>query len=295
MSKKLIVLAGISGSGKSSYAAELVQEHPHKYALVNRDKIRELLFGYTEETIVNYHKRPDLGKLEKQVTLYEDTLIHEGLNLDKTVIVDATHLKKEYLERFKFWNVPIRYVYFDTPIKVAIERDSTRNRRVGEEVIKRQFEAYSKLERIKDYEPITFENDESKPTCFLIDLDGTLAHMSGRSAFEWIRVGEDSIDKSVKTIVNSIGYHSKVFICTGRDGVCLKETTDWLIENRVSYDHIFIRREKDQRPDWVVKEEIWREISKDFYIAGLVDDRNQVVRRARALGLKVFQVDYGNF
>lgn len=67
---------------------------PQEYALVNRDKIRELLFGYTEETISEYYNRPDLSKLEKQVTIYEDTLIHEGLNLDKTVVVDATHLEK---------------------------------------------------------------------------------------------------------------------------------------------------------------------------------------------------------
>lgn len=297
MSKGLIVLAGISGSGKSSYAAELVQKDPQNYALVNRDKIRELLFGYTEETIVNYHKRPDLGKLEKQVTLYEDTLIHEGLNLGKTVIVDATHLKKEYLERFKFWNVPIRYVYFDTSINVSIDRDSSRNRKVGEEIIRKQYETYNKLERVEDFVPITFDNDVSKPPCIIFDIDGTLAHKGDRSAFDWKKVIEDSVDKAVVHIYKDLheAESTHLIICTGRDGVCLEETSQWLEDNSILFNFIFIRGEGDMRPDYVVKEEMWRDIAEDFNIVAMFDDRNQVVRRARALGLKVFQVEYGNF
>ncbi len=58
---------------------------------------------------------------------------------------------------------------------------------------------------------------------------------------------------------------------------------------------MYIRPEGDQRPDWVVKEEMWRQITKDYHIRGMFDDRLQVVRRARALGLKVFNVEYNNF
>ena len=48
------------------------------------------------------------------------------------------------------------------------------------------------------------------------------------------------------------------------------------------------------RPDWVVKEEMWKNISKQYNIIAMYDDRLQVVRRARALGLKVFNVEYNN-
>lgn len=297
MSKKLIVLAGISGSGKSSYAAKLVQEDPQKYALVNRDKIRELLFGFREDNINDYHRRPDLGKLEKQVTLYEDTLIHEGLNLGKTVIVDATHLRKEFLERFKFWNVPITYVYFDTPLNVAVDRDSKRTRQVGFEVIKKQWDSYSNLERVEDFEPITLENNSNKPPCIIFDIDNTLAHKGNRSAFDWKKVIEDSIDKAVAHTYLDLAEaeSTHLIICTGRDGICLEETCKWLEDNGILYNDILIRGEGDMRPDYVVKEEMWRDITQEFHIVAMFDDRNQVVRRARALGLKVFQVEYGNF
>ena len=105
MTGELIILCGISGSGKSSFAKFLFDSNPQKFTIVNRDKIRELIFGYTEDSIVHYWTKTDVHKYEKEVTEYEDVLIYEGLNKGKTVIVDATHLKRSYLERFKYWNV----------------------------------------------------------------------------------------------------------------------------------------------------------------------------------------------
>lgn len=80
---KLIILVGISGSGKSTFASTMVRHNPERYVIVNRDKIRELLYGYTEETISEYYQRNDLNKLEKQVTAYEDILIKQGLSIGK--------------------------------------------------------------------------------------------------------------------------------------------------------------------------------------------------------------------
>lgn len=302
--KKLIVLVGISGSGKSTYASSLVRENPSEYTIVNRDKIRELIFGYTEETISSYYKRDDLGKLEKQVTLYEDTLIHEGLNLGKTVIVDATHLEKRYLERFKFWNVPIEYRYFEISPQEAFARDYKRTRKVGTEVIDKQYKKFLNLQRegipLKDFEPVEFKQNEDNSICVIYDIDGTIAEKGSRNAFNWKRVGEDSPIPNVVATMDWVHdlkdeYKPKVIICTGRDAICEGETRQWLADYQIKYDEIFFRPQGDQRADWIVKEEMWREIAKDNYIVGMYDDRNQVVRRARALGLKVFQVEYGNF
>lgn len=300
MSKKIIVLVGISGSGKSTYASSLVQSNPQEFVLVNRDKIRELLFGYTEESVSSYYQRKDLSALEKQVTLYEDTLIHEGLNLDKTVVVDATHLEERYLERYKFWNVPVEYKYFNITLNLAIGRDSERTRKVGAEVIAIQFDKYFKLERVEDFEPVEFINSNELRTCIIYDIDGTIAIKGDRNAFDWKAVGNDSAEHDViftMNLIEAIGNKPKprVIICTGRDSICSNETKDWLNRRNIPYDKIYFRPKGDQRPDWIVKEEMWREIAEKHYIVGMYDDRNQVTRRARALGLKVFQVEYGNF
>jgi len=297
---KIIVTVGISNSGKSTFASTTVQHNPEKYILVNRDKIRELLFGYTEHSVVEYYARSDFNAREKQVTKYEDTLINEGLTEGKTVIVDATHLDVKYIERYKFWNVPVEIMWFDITLKEALIRNMGRNRKVDEKIIEKQYGRYINLRKeftTISFESVEFINDYTLPPVVLVDLDGTLAHMSDRSPFDWKRVGEDHVDIAVKRLVNDIetGYSARVFISTGRDGCCLDECTNWLAEHNIYYDKIFIRKAGDIRPDWVIKEEIWRQIAKDYYIIGLIDDRQQVVRRARSLGLKVFNVEYNNF
>ena len=300
--KNIKLLIGISGSGKSTYSHELWETNPSNFVIINRDKIRELLFGYTESDIYNYYQRNDIVKLEKKVTKYEDTLIYEALEENKTVILDATHLEKKYIERHEYWNVPIELVWFDVDLDTAIERDSIRNRKVGKDIITKQYNKYINLKKsFRDYNfiPYNIKCDLNLPPCVLYDIDGTIAQMHNRGPFEWNKVKEDyMIYQVVSTIDWLSDLDSKnrptVILCTGRDGIALNDTIEWLNNNEIYYDDIMIRNEKDMRPDWVVKEEMWKNISKQYNIIAMYDDRLQVVRRARALGLKVFNVEYNN-
>lgn len=311
--KKLIVLVGPSGSGKSTWAHEQVFELGAKYCtIVNRDKIRELIFGYTEETVHNHYTSKSISQLEKEVTKYEDLLIKEGLNDNKTVIVDATHLKRQFLVRLKRFNVPVELKFFDTIQETSISRDLRRTRQVGKNIISKQYRDFKSLRDSLISKPIDFtvktlELNPELPKCVLVDLDGTIAHMNGgRSPYDWKKVGQDSLDSSVFSIIDSIDASNvygrehnqeniEIIICTGRDGECEQESKDWCSKNDIPYKEFHIRTPKDQRPDWVVKEEMWRDISTRYNIIGLFDDRCQVVDRARSLGLKVFQVEYHNF
>ena len=293
--KQIIITIGIPNSGKSTWAGEQWRANPYKVVVVNRDKIRELLFGYTEAQIHEYYTREDIQKLEKQVSKYEDTIIHEALAEGKTVIVDATHLRAEYIERFKFWNVPISFQWFDVDLDEAIRRNSNRNRQVPVEIMKKQFNQYMELRKkfVWDYAPTKIELNPDLPGVYLVDLDGTIAlHTSNRSPFDWKRVGEDTPCPNLSPVIKQLD--GKIIFVSGRDGVCQPETKEWLDTNNFK-GNLLMRVEKDSRPDWKIKEEIWKELAKQYNILGLFDDRLQVVRRARALGLKVFNVEYNNF
>lgn len=311
MKGKLIILIGISNSGKSTFASKLVQDDPKTYIRINRDDIRNLLFGYTDETISSYYHRSDINQLEKQVTRFEDTLIYDSLELGRTVIVDATHLKRAYIERFKYWNVPTEVKFFPIDYDEAIGRNSKRSRKVDEGIIKKQLEQLRTLVRqLKfipiDFTPIVLDNSTDKVPAIVFDIDGTLAHKVDRSAYDWLKVGEDTVDLGVSTIVSlmNIGikttwsdYESrpKIIIATGRDGVSLEETEKWLGNNEIKYDEIYIRPKGDSRADWIVKKEMAEVILKNNHILGWFDDRLQVSRHLRMLGLNVYNVSHGNF
>lgn len=303
MKGRITITVGISNSGKSTWAHEEWKKNPKNTTVINRDHIRQLLFSFTEAQMKEYFEREDVFSLEKKVTRYEDTLINDALNHGNHVIVDATHLKRQYLERFKYWNVPTQIKSFSITITEAIKRDMKRNRKVGAEVIKKQHAQFKTLVKQLvakpiDFTPVEFENNIKKYPAVIFDIDGTLAHMKGRSPYEWGRVREDKIDKATVDTLKQLKASEippKIIICTGRDGIALYETRRWLDDYGIPYDEIYIRPEKDSRPDWVVKEEMWRKIAETSYIQAMFDDRLQVVRRARALGLKVFNVEYNNF
>jgi predicted kinase len=311
---KLIILVGISNSGKSTYASTLVQSNPSDYIRVNRDDIRSLLYGYNDETVYKYYERDDVRFLEKQVTRFEDTLIYDSLELGKTVIVDATHLTRAYIERFKYWNVETRIKIFDVTIEEAMVRDSLRSRKVNEDIINKQFKQYKSLVHSLEKDPIDFTPVKldlgklDRKQAIIFDIDGTLAEKNDRNAFDWSKVRNDDeiagvcsinrlLARGIKHIAKYYGgsIAPKIIIATGRDGVCLDDTELWLEDMEIEYDEIYIRPKGDMRPDWLIKQEMAQAILKDHNILGWFDDRLQVTRHLRMLGLEVYNVAHGNF
>ncbi len=148
---KLILTVGISGSGKSTFAGRTVQHNPDRYIRVSRDKLREMLYGYTEASVNEYYQRNDMHKLEGWVTSIEHDMI-EGLLTDEdtTVIVDETHLKAKYLNNYSKYaenGIEIELVFFNITLKEALIRNKSRVRQVDEDIIIRQYDNYVNLRK----------------------------------------------------------------------------------------------------------------------------------------------------
>ena len=296
-------MIGISGSGKSTQAKRLATQK--NAVIVNRDKVREMAFGYTESNVHEYYSREDLGKCEKVVTDIMDTIIKRSVMADVNVIIDNTHLKAKYLnDIIKKWQrfTSIEFFVCQCDKDLAISRDSARVRSVGKEIISNQYNDFKSLISSDfDFSPRPclikkIEKNPGLPACVIFDIDGTLADKGTRNPFDWKRVGEDTLRKNV---YESYKMHKErgdyVIICTGRDGICEKETKQWLRDHNIEPHEFWIRKTGDVRPDWQIKEELWRMISKRFNIKLMYDDRTQVVEHARNLGFEVYQVQPGNF
>lgn len=155
---KLIILCGISGSGKSTWAKNYVQEKPHCIN-VERDQLRNMLYGFTDENIKEYYLSSDINIKEKQVTKCENLLIWQGLYTKHTVVVSNTHLKVKYLNKYLEFisEAEIKIIFFNITLKEAIIRDSSRKRQVGEEIITRQYNDYVNLRNFLTKNKLKFD------------------------------------------------------------------------------------------------------------------------------------------
>lgn len=294
---KLILTRGIPASGKSSWAKAWVQEDPDGRVRVNRDDLRRMLFGATELKL-NYRQ-------EVQVSEAEMAIAKTALAKGKSVVVDATNLRNKFVKRWVTLGYDVEFRDFEVGLMEALDRNAERDNPIPESVIDRYWSDFTDKGKLRP--PLAFESrtperyvpDESLPTAYIVDVDGTLAHIpdGGRSPYDYTRVHEDVPDEAVVRLVNDLSdLGHEVLVMSGRDRRCARQTVDWLDQVPVFWDVLHMRDEGDTRKDATVKLELFNEHVRDRYnVLGVFDDRKQVVNMWRDLGLKCFQVQEGNF
>jgi predicted kinase len=124
---EVLVLIGIPGSGKSTWAKDFVSNNSD-WIRVNRDDFRDML--KTSQTCEN--------KIEDMITGLVNDVISSSLSRKLNVIVDNTNLKVKYInsiiDTFKY-SASINYRVFDISKDKAIERIITEIKKVGKLVI----------------------------------------------------------------------------------------------------------------------------------------------------------------
>jgi uncharacterized HAD superfamily protein len=98
----------------------------------------------------------------------------------------------------------------------------------------------------------------------------------------------------VRSILQNSG--KAIVFVSGREDKFKPQTLAWLAKHNISFDGLYMRQSGDSRKDSIVKKEIYDEFILDKYnVAFVLDDRDQVVKVWRDLGLTCLQVDYGDF
>lgn len=301
-SKTCIILVGIPASGKSTLANQIENYYEGKISTIltiNRDSERmrilrrenhmfdpnknHNMWDFWDDKLYGDEERKWYAhQLEIALTLKRGLVIIDNMNLSK---------KKTYTLvdnfRCKGFTVIIHHMeanplYED--IFSFIEADSSRQHSVGSSVINDCYIQYC-----INYHPT--EAVAHRPI-ILVDIDGTIAHnTSGRSFFsEGEELLKDETDSIVKFIVSSywaIGIQT-VFL-SGRKSKAYDFTTQWFENNSIPYKELFMRRSYDNRPDHIVKKEIYDNVIKHRYnVIAVFDDRPSVVDMWNDLGLKCF-------
>ncbi|GAA4203268.1 phosphatase domain-containing protein [Actinocatenispora rupis] len=136
------------------------------------------------------------------------------------------------------------------------------------------------------------------PSAVLVDVDGTVALRGDRSPYDERRVHRDTPNHPVVATVRALAAAGhRIVYCSGRTEGCREATQRWLAEHvAVPYEALHMRPVGDTRKDSVVKTELYRRhIAPRYRVLLVLDDRNQVVRAWRDLGLTVLQVADGDF
>lgn len=145
----------------------------------------------------------------------------------------------------------------------------------------------------------------NKRRAIIVDLDGTMAsHYNEigeqlRGHYEYSKVSGDLPNYPVMDVVAALESASNwtIFV-SGREDSCRDDTVEWLSRygwGKESYD-LFMRKTGDHRPDYIIKYQIFDEhIRENYDIACALDDRDQVVKMWRSMGLTCLQVAEGNF
>lgn len=312
--KKVMILTGLSGSGKSTFARQFCAQNPN-WLRVNRDDLRRSLLSVSLPEYWQTWSEREKNRVENVVNELQKTAILDGLARGWHILIDNTNLKLSYVNEFRqLLNehvdaVEISYQLIDVPVGECIQRDKYRDDSVGEAVIRKQAEQLAVMKKNFRFRsetltrPDVFQRiqDETLPRCILVDIDGTVAAMGNRSPFDWHRVGVDTPKWPIINLVKSMkasGYAIVFF--SGRDAVCRPETTDWICLHFgwPSTDfELVMRPQNDNRKDAIVKAELFEQhIAGRYYVEFVVDDRQQVVDMwRRTMGLTCVQVDYGNF
>ncbi len=129
----------------------------------------------------------------------------------------------------------------------------------------------------------------------LIDVDGTLADV--RHRLHHIRGGKknwkaffeasdrDTPIASTVDRVRSLAQDHEIIIITGRPESYRARTLAWLKRHDIPFSDVFMRRDGDHRPDFVVKEEALRRWPKER-ITLVMEDRPPVCDMWRKHGIR---------
>lgn len=141
---KLILVRGIQGSGKSTWARSWVAEDPEHRVRVSLDDLRRMMGPYwipSREWLVTVVAREAIAK-----TLVTRDVVFDSMNLDRKGVKGLIKfLRKRSLEQDV--NYTLEYVDFKLPLEECLKRNSQRS---GDECIKEEV-IISTYERFKDF------------------------------------------------------------------------------------------------------------------------------------------------
>jgi predicted kinase len=288
---EIILTRGLPGSGKSTYAREWLAADPTKRVTISRDDLRMKLFG-------EWYPTENRKEKEAKVTQMQHAIIRKALNEGKQVMIDDTNLNPRVFKTFgqiaQEFSVPLKNIDFPVEVEEAVRRQAGRDKPVPADAVRKMARDYmgpnGQFHLFPNTYPVKpFKAPAERVQTIAFDADGTLADVSGithlvrgkyrdfdrfhRSSL-WSPANEDVVALAKEAAEKGF----KVIVVTAREEPYREVTQAWMDAMGVPYENIFMRPEKDLRPDHVVKGEMFQKINEHYDVVHFVDDREDIAR-----------------
>ena len=144
--RKVLVLRGLQGSGKSYFAKQWVNEDPEHRVRFNRDDMRNMLGKYwvpSREDLINSM----YWNFLEQTTASGYNIVIDNMNLDEKYVEEV----KQFVKETNLWlgqsQANFKYEieikdFFHVPLQTCIDRDAQRENPIGEQVIRNTYNKY---------------------------------------------------------------------------------------------------------------------------------------------------------
>jgi adenylate kinase family enzyme len=303
----ITILVGCPGSGKSTYANDMINnDGDHGAATVRVSQDDQGKAGHMEVFARALANKQDI--------------IVDRMNFDKAQ-------RNRYLEPAKKAGYNTVIVVFHVPMATCLERCNARTDHPTIKDSKSASQAvnffFCNYERVSDDEANLVKRRGwivNGPKAVVCDLDGTLCNVEHRRHFvrppEGVKknwpaffagIPNDTVNEACEALLRSMALSGhEIVYCSGRGDNERKATVEWLNKFGLdlfyseyrSFDRapLYMRGRHDSRRDDIVKEIILDfEILTRYTPVFMIDDRDQVVAMWRRRGFTCLQIDYGDF
>jgi predicted kinase len=306
----LFITRGAPASGKSTVARQIQEKHPERVSIVEKDKIRSMFGGYAKDREYLVHQT-SVNTTRRLLESGQSVVVSDTNLPNKTV--------RSYLEvaselRVNVWVINLTNVPLEELHRRNEKRLDARNLLedgVPPEVIDTMYNKFIKGRPVPLPLPEVHEEDRGwekaadwhpgKGEAYIFDIDGTLALMGDRSPYDTGHtLLNDEANRPVVHVYKELQFAANgglsIILLSGRSEDAREVTEQWLEDKGIVYDKLYMRASGDMRKDDQVKYELFKNhVEPYFNVLGVFDDRNQVVRMWRQIGLTCFQVADGNF
>jgi len=134
-----------------------------------------------------------------------------------------------------------------------------------------------------------YQRNSLLPPVYIVDIDGTLSHVTRRNRFDETKVIQDRPNFDVLRVISEV--QSDVILMTGRTEKCREDTEMWMGYYDVHYLDLIMRPVDDMCNGSEMKYKLFnRHIRNEYNVVGVFEDKPAITQMWRSLGLTVFQV-----